>query len=139
MTDHKFNMYLRKYQNEYTNIKRDSDGTWKIHGKFGEIAPYAPEKGLLGVWYMGDGISKRKSSTLRKALKDILEEIHQDGDIEFGGFFVEENLEKVAKIIKAFRKPQYSRDVYNAKRQAMLKVRHNGKKKSDQNEVLSHN
>lgn len=50
MKDHEFNVYLRKYQNDYSGNIRDRDGTWKIQGKFGEIAPYSPDRQLLGVW-----------------------------------------------------------------------------------------
>lgn len=125
MKEKEFDTYLRRYKGRYCNLRRGDDGIWKIYGKYGEIGPYSPEKGLLGVWCMSEGLTKRKSSALQKKLEGIVCDFHQSGDIEFGAIFHESDLHKVAKIINSRLKPQFSPEALRNKRQAMLEARQN--------------
>lgn len=78
-------------------------------------------------------LTKRKSSALRSNLDPIVLNYHQEGDIEFGAIFHEKDIVKVAKIIEAHRKPQYSPETRAAKRKAMLEVRRNSDKSQTRN------
>lgn len=48
MTDQEFNLYMKKFNNRFFVII-DEDNVRIINGRYGKIAPYSPEKRLLGV------------------------------------------------------------------------------------------
>lgn len=100
-TDNKFNTYMGKFKNLYF-VKIDQDGCRYIGQNSRKIAPYLPEKQLLGIWCTN--MTTRMKKSLLNRLKHLLIEVHQDCDNEFGAFFHEKDLDAVAKVIKAKRR-----------------------------------
>ena len=98
MRDIDFNNYMKRFTNSYF-VKKAGDGVAVIEGKFGNIAPYSPEKQLLGVWCID--LSARRKSSILKRLKPFLIEVHQDCENEFGAYFHERHLDDVCLVIKA--------------------------------------
>lgn len=101
MKENDHNMYMQKFDKRFF-VKTDEDQVRIIESKFGKIAPYAPEKQLLGVWCIN--LTPRKKKAILKRLSPFIIEVHQDCECEFGTYFHEKDLDVVAKIICARRK-----------------------------------
>ena len=113
MKNQEFNSYMNKFKNQYF-IKTDEDNIRIIEGTLGKIAPYSPEKQLLGIWCTNLTVNMKK--TILRSLNAILIDVHQDGDCEFGAYFHEKHLDIVCKVIKARKKRQLT----NEERQALV-------------------
>jgi hypothetical protein len=101
MNDTEINNYLKKFKGQYF-VKRNQGNEFIIDGTLGTIAPYNPEKALLGCWCIN--LPPRLKKSILKRLNGIFIEVHQDCDDEFGAYFHEKDLDKVARVIKAKKK-----------------------------------
>ena len=107
MTDFDFNRYLNEFD-DYYFVDIDDDACRIINGKYGKIAPYSPERKLLGVWCIN--ISMRRRNLLLQKMKNVLIKIHQDGEPEFGAHFHEKDLDVICDAIKARKRRQLSEE-----------------------------
>ncbi len=105
MTDQEFNLYMKKFEDRFF-VTIDEDNVRIISGKCGKIAPYAPEKQLLGIWCIN--LSPWQKTSFLKRLNPFFVEVHQDCSREFGAYFHEKYLDEVCKVIKAKRRPKIS-------------------------------
>jgi len=77
MTDQEFNLYMKKFNNRFFVII-DEDNVRIINGRYGKIAPYSPEKRLLGVWCINTSAKRidfKAFSAFYNALTSLLERV----------------------------------------------------------------
>lgn len=107
MKDYEYNLYMAKFKDQYF-VRVDEDNVRNIEGRHGKIAPYAPEKQLLGVWCVN--LPRLRKTLILKRLGAVLIEVHQDCEREFGAYFHEKDLDIVCRIIKARKKSQLTNE-----------------------------
>jgi hypothetical protein len=109
-----FENYMKKFNDRYF-VRKDEDGIFNITGRWGKIAPYDPEKQLLGCWCIN--LTRWKKKSFLKRLQPYFIDVHQDCDCEFGGYFHEKDTQTIAKIIGAKKR----RALSDEQRQALAK------------------
>ena len=113
---------MRKYLTKYTSthvVKRGEDLVYVIPCKNGTIQPYmVPDgKSITHLSYCHLGGTKRQKGALLKKLKPYNGELVQEGDTEFVLKFPEYRLARIAPIVHAKKRRQYSEETLARLRQ----------------------
>jgi hypothetical protein len=89
------------------NVPYDKQDTWyvRVIGRHGDIWPHSPSSGLLGVFLSG----RRKAGQLARVILALPgAAVYTDGDDGMMLTFPVEHFARVAEVIHAYRKPQYT-------------------------------